>query len=128
MVKFDQMWFIFQHSLPCGPHTGLLPLVLQHLNSHGIEALIRILEKVLNCRYMYDLIISPILLPSQLFVHVWEQKKSQLVPNQDNMEGDQPVQSPSHAQQPFATTVCRSINMVKQDSLRQFPRPSPKCL
>ena len=29
----------------------LLPSVLQHLHSHGKEALILILEKVLNCRY-----------------------------------------------------------------------------
>ena len=34
----------------------LLPLVLQRLDSCGIEALILILEKVLNCRY--DVIIG----------------------------------------------------------------------
>ena len=45
-------------------HT-LLPSVLQCLDSCGIEALILILEKLLNCRY--DLIIGPILLPSQVF-------------------------------------------------------------
>ena len=43
-------------------HT-LLPLVLQRLNSCGIETLILILKNVLNCRY--DLIIGPILLPLQ---------------------------------------------------------------
>ena len=52
-------------------HT-LLPSVLQHLHSRGVEALILILEKVLNCRY--DLIIGPILLPSNMFFHVGEQK------------------------------------------------------
>ena len=45
-------------------HT-LLPSVLQCLDSCGIEALILILEKVLNCRY--DLMIGPTLLPSQVF-------------------------------------------------------------
>ena len=57
MVKFDQMWLFFNMVSPA-VHT-LLPSVLQRLDSSGIEALILILEKVLNCRY--DLIIGPIL-------------------------------------------------------------------
>ena len=52
-------------------HT-LLPSVLQCLDSGGIEALILILEKVLNCRY--DFIICLILLLSQVFFYVGEQK------------------------------------------------------
>ena len=44
---------------------------LQHLDSYCTEALILILEKVLNCRY--DL-IGRILLPSQVIFHVGEQK------------------------------------------------------
>ena len=64
VFEFDQMWFVFQH-----PHTS--SIVLQRLDSCGIEALILILEKVLNCRY--DFIIGPIQLPSQVFFHVGEQ-------------------------------------------------------
>ena len=64
MVEFDQMWFIFQQKVSPAVHTHL-PLVLQRLDSRGIDALILVLEKVLNCRY--DLINGPILLPSQVF-------------------------------------------------------------
>ena len=96
-VQWSKLTF-FHHKFSCGPHTP--PLVLQCLDSRGIEALILILKKVLNCRY--DLIISPILLPSQLFFHVGEQ----LVPNQENMEGDQSVQSHSHIQQPLQPQTC----------------------
>ena len=63
-------------------HT-LLPSVLQCLDSGGIEALILILEKVLNCRY--DFIICLILLLSQVFFLCWGTKNSQMVPNQENM-------------------------------------------
>ena len=45
MVKFDQMWCIFQHVSPA-VHI-LLPSVLQHLDSPGIPAFILILDKVL---------------------------------------------------------------------------------
>ena len=77
-------------------HT-LLPSVLQGLVSRGIEALIRILEKVLNCRH--ELIIGPILLPSQVcFCPCWGTENSHVVPNQETMECDQPVQIHSHAQ------------------------------
>ena len=93
---------LFFNIVSSAVHT-LLPSVLQRLDSCGIEALILILEKVLNCRY--DLIIGSILLPSQVFFHVGEQK-IKMVPNQDNMEGDQPVQSHSHAQQPLQPQTC----------------------
>ena len=45
MVEMDQMQFIFQNSLPAVNQccSGWIPL--------GTEALILILEKVLNCRY-----------------------------------------------------------------------------
>ena len=66
-------------------HT-LLPVVLQHLDFCGIEALIRILEKVLNCRY--DLVIGQILLPSQGFFSYRGTGNGQMVPNQENMEGN----------------------------------------
>ena len=84
-------------------HTLLLS-VLQRLDSHGIEALILILEKVLSCRY--DLIIRQILLPSQVCFSCWGTENSQMVPNQENMESDQPVQSHSHAQQPLQPQTC----------------------
>ena len=102
MVEFDQMWFIFQHSLTCGPHS-LLPSVLQRLNSRGIESLILILEKVLNCRicpHWSDTASQP-----SVF-HVGEQKIVREVPNQKIMEGDQPVQSHSYAQQPLQPQTC----------------------
>ena len=63
--------YIYTNIVSPAAHT-LLPLVLQCLDSRGIEALIIILEKVLICRY--DLIIGPILLPSQVLFHVGEQK------------------------------------------------------
>ena len=57
----------------------------------------------------------------------WRTENSEMVPNQENTEGDQPVQSHSHAQHPLQPQTCvqkaRSIVLVKQDSLRQFPRP-----
>ena len=63
-LNFYQMWFIFQHSLPCGLAAHILhPSVLQHLDSSGIEALVPILEKLLN------VIIGPMLLLSQVFFH-----------------------------------------------------------
>ena len=70
------------------------------------RALILILEKVLKCRY--DLIIGPILLPSQvlLFFSCWGTENSQMVLNQENMEGGQLVQSHSHAQQPLQQQTC----------------------
>ena len=50
-VEFDRMWFIFQHTC-ISPllSTHNLPSVLQRLDSRGIEALILILERVLDCR------------------------------------------------------------------------------
>ena len=39
--------------------------------------------------------------PAKCFLHVGEQKNSQMVPNDENVEGDQPVQSDSHAQHPL---------------------------
>ena len=44
---------------PAVPHTSSIGV------AHGIDALILILEKALNCRY--DLIVGPILLPSHVF-------------------------------------------------------------
>ena len=74
MVDFDQVWFIFQHLVKPAVNTHLQS-VLQWLDSCGIEVLILILEKVLNCRYMYDLIIGLILLPSQVFFFMLGNRK-----------------------------------------------------
>ena len=86
-------------------HT-LLPSVLQCLDSRGIEALILILQKVFNCRY--DLIIGLISTPSQphVFFSCWGTGNCQVVTNQENMEGDQSVQSHSHVQQPLQPQTC----------------------
>ena len=52
MIEFDQICFIFQHSLPCGPHTSSISVAALSLPWY-IEALILILEKVLgNCKIM----------------------------------------------------------------------------
>ena len=127
MVEFDQMWFIFQHnySLPCGPHTSFIlccsawiPLIFD------IEALILILAKVLNCRYMTSSSVRYCFPAAKKGFSCWGTENSQMVPNQENMEADQPVRIHSHAQQPLQVCnhrlVCRSIVLVKQDSLRQF--------
>ena len=91
----------FNISLSCGPHTSSISVAaLGFLWYRSFHIFILILEKVLNCRY--DLIIiGPILLPSQVYFHVGGKENSQMVPNQENMQGDQPVQSHSHAQQPL---------------------------
>ena len=73
MVGFDQnVAYIFNIVSPAV--RTLLPSVLQCLDFRGIEALILVLEKVLDCRYY--LIIGLILLPSQgvCFLHVGGQK------------------------------------------------------
>ena len=57
---WPKLWFIFQHSLPCGPHTSSIGVAVLgfpwYRSSHPDP------RKNLNCRY--DLIIGPILLPS----------------------------------------------------------------
>ena len=105
-------------------HT-LLPLVL-HMQ-RGIEALILILEEVLNCRY--DLIIGLLLLPNQVFFYVGEQKivrwcqirRIWRAINQFKAT----VTHKSHYNHRF---VCRSIVLVKQDSLStDFQAVSEMC-
>ena len=82
----------------------ILPSVLQHLDSCGIEALILILEKVLNCRYDLGLIIvlfrSDTASQPSVF-SCWGTENSQMVPNQENIEDDHPLQSHSYTQQPM---------------------------
>ena len=73
---------IFQHLVSNAVHT-LLPLVLQRLDSHGYRSSHPDPQKI-NSSTADDLIIGPILLPSQVFFHVGEQKID-MVPNQENM-------------------------------------------
>ena len=103
------------HVVSPAVHT-LLPSALQRLDSGSIEALILILKNVPNCRY--DL-IGPILL---LLLSCWGTVRwcqirriwrviNQLKPT---------VTYSSHCN---PKPVCRSIVLVKQDSLRQISRP-----
>ena len=93
-----QMWLNFQNSILFGLK-HFFHWCYVRLDSRGLEALILILGKVLNCRY--DLFISQILLPSQVFISCWGIEHRQMVPNQENMEDDQSIQRHSHAQQPL---------------------------
>ena len=54
-----------------------------------------------------------------MFFHVWEQD-TQMVPNQENMEGDQPVQSLSHAQQPLQPQICVQEHCPGETGLYPF--------
>ena len=105
------MWFIFQRIVSPAVHT-LLPLVLQALGFPCMYICIyrsshpQWSSKKPN-NYSYNLIIGPILLSSQVFFFsCWGTENIQMVPNQGNMEGDQPVQSHSHAQQPLQPQTC----------------------
>ena len=104
MVKFDQMRFIYQQVSPA-VHT-LLPLVLQRLDSGSIEALILILEKSPQLQINYDFIIGPILLFSKVVFFRLGNINIQMVPSQENMDSDQPIQSRSDAQQPLQPQTC----------------------
>ena len=107
--NWTKLWFLFQQSLPCMRSTHFFHRCCSTwIHVVYIEALILILEKVLNCRY--DLIIDLILLPSQvLFFSCWGTENSQMVPNQAIMESDQPVQIHSHAQQLLQPHNCTCV-------------------
>ena len=109
MVEFGQKSCLFFNIVSPAVHT-LLPSVLQRLNSSGIEAPILILTKN-SSTAEYDPIIHLILLPSQVPFYVGEQNISQMVQNQENMEGYQPIQNHSHAQQPWIATtdLCATV-------------------
>ena len=121
------MWFIFQHSLPCGPHTssiGVAAAALGFLDGTCIEALTLILKKVLNCRH--DLMISSSVwycFPAKCASWCWEQKIVRWCQIRRIWRVINQFKS-SHAQQPYCNLrlVCRSIVMVKQDSFHQFSR------
>ena len=111
-------------------HT-FLSSVLQRLDPRGIEALTLILEEERKSSTA-DMLSSSVryFFPAKrcCFFSSWGTDNCQMVPNQENMYGNQPVQNHSHAQQPLKPLVCRSIVLVKQDPLRQFSWPFPKCL
>ena len=99
-------------------HT-LLPLVWQHLDSCGIESLILILEKVLNCRMTSSLVQY-----SQGFFHVGEQKIVRWCQIRKIWrEINQFKAIVMHSSHCNHRLVCRSIVLVKQDSVHQFSRP-----
>ena len=94
-------WGLFFNIVSPAVHT-LLPAVLQRLDSHGIEALILILKKVVNCRpnHWSDTASQPSVFSC------WGTENSQMVPNLEHLEGDQAVQSHGHAQQPLQPQTC----------------------
>ena len=91
--NFINAFFLNQHSL----RSTHFPSVLQRLDSRGIEDLIMILEKVIKCKYHHRSDNAS----QQSVFSCWGTENISLVPNQENMEGDQPVQSHSHPQQPL---------------------------
>ena len=111
--------FFNVHVVSPAVHT-LLTFILQRLigfpwyrNSHPDP------QKNISNADNYDLIMDPILLPSQ--VYFFMMGNSQMVPNQENMENDQPVQSHTHVQQPLQPQTCvQGIVLVKQNYLRKF--------
>ena len=121
--KLSKCGCFFQHSLPCGPHTS----------SIGVAALgypwYRISPR--KSPPTADLIMGPMLLHSQVFFHVGEQKivrwyqirRIWIVMNQFKAT----VMHISHCSHRL---VCRSIVLVlvKLDSLCQFSRPFTECL
>ena len=79
MNKFDQMWFISHHSLPCGPHTSSIGFIIYsswipgwpwYRSSHPDP------RKSPQLQIMTSCIIGAILLPSCVFFHIGEQKIS----------------------------------------------------
>ena len=124
MIELDQMWFIFQHSLPCLTHTfpigvAALGFLWYILSSHPNA------QKVLNFRC--DLIICPILLPSSVFFHDGEQKIVRWCQIRRTWrEINHFKATVMHSSHCDHRLVCRGIVLVKQDSLSQFSRPFTK--
>ena len=118
MMQWSNLWFISQHSVLCGPHTSSISVAalgfLWYRSSHP--------DPRKSPQLRYDLIIGPILLPSQVYVHVGERKIIRWcqirtiwrVINQFKAT----VMHSSHCNHRH---VCKRIVLVKQDSLCQFP-------
>ena len=120
------MWFILQHSPPCGPHTSSIGVAVLGFRACGIEALILIVEKSSTA----DMTSSSVryCFPA-VFFHVGEQKlvrwcqirRIWSVINQFKAT----VTQTKHCNHRL---VCRSIvlSILKQGSLLQFSRPFHK--
>ena len=85
----------------CSAVHTFLPSVLQCLDPGGIEVLFLTLKKILNSGN--DVIIS--LFQQDVFSSLGTENNS-MVPNQENMEGDQSVQSHNHAQRTLQPETC----------------------
>ena len=98
MVEFYQMSFIFQH-FPCGPHTSFIVVAALNWCSSSHP------DPQKKCFF--------------LNYSKWGTANSLIVPNQENIEGDRPVQRHSHGQQHCNhIRVCRIIVQMNQDFLR----------
>ena len=101
-----RMWpnvVLFCNIVSPAVHT-LLPSVLQGLDSHGIEALILILEKGPQLQIWPHHQSNNASQPSVF--SLWGTENSQMVPFEENMEGDQPPQRHRHPQQPLQPQTC----------------------
>ena len=83
MVEFDQMLFIFQHSLPCGPHTSSIGFAMLGFPWYIIEAIILILKKCPQLQ-IWPHHWSDTTSQSSVFL-CWGTENSQMVPNQENI-------------------------------------------
>ena len=78
-------------------HT-LLPLVLELLDFRGVDPQ-KSPQVQIHC-------MTSSASQQSVFFSCWGTEYSQMVPKQENMDGDQPVQSHSHAQQPLQPQTC----------------------
>ena len=109
------MAFIFQHSLPCGPHASSIGVcsawILWYRSSHPdprekkgsstadmTSSLVRYCFPAKCCFVVVVVVVVAVVMLGP--------ENSQIVPNQENMEGDQPVQCLSHALQPLQPHTC----------------------
>ena len=107
----------FHNSIPCCPHTFSIGVWIPawYSSSHPDP------RKVLNC----IITLSPVwyCFPAKCFFSCWGTENSQMVPTQENMEDDQPVQSHSQPQQPLQPQTCVWDHCPGETGLRQFSRP-----
>ena len=110
--------YFFRHSLPCGPHTsstGVAALGFPWYGSSHPDP-----QKSPQLQIWPHHLSDTASQPSVWF-SCWGTWNSQMVPNQENVEGDQPVKFKAtvmHSSHCNHRLVHRSIVLVKQDSLR----------
>ena len=131
MVEFDQMWFIFQHSLPCCPQNSSIGVTalgfLWNRSSHPDprkSPQLQIWPRAHHCsvsvRYCF---------PAKCFFHVGEQKIVRWCQIRRILRMIIHFKATvTHSSQCNHRLLCSSTVLVKQDSLCQFSRPSQKCL